>query len=139
MLEEITQLCNKYSIEDLILKDVEPHTISEKCKDFGKREVRDKVMRSRSAPPLIACLRRSKEHYEWDPFSARLLTNYNTGTLVFRRNMNWVFSAEERKSNKCMEGCQNSYDDIYHSFICRKVESKMRHRPYQTVNQNVII
>ena len=34
MLEEISKLCNKYSIEDLVLKDVEPDIISEKCKKF---------------------------------------------------------------------------------------------------------
>ena len=45
-----------------------------------------------------------------------------------------MFSAEERNSNKCMEGCKN---DIYHSFICRKVESRLRHRPYQTNSQNL--
>lgn len=36
MLEEVTQLCNKYLIKDLVFNDVEPEVISEKCKVFGK-------------------------------------------------------------------------------------------------------
>merc|ERR1712121_458687 len=116
IMEDVTKLCNKYSIPNVLHNWLEDDYINEAVKKHSRFRVFNTVKMLKSVPmiPVIRRNRTMPEHWTFGPMEARAIMAFNTGHLVFRGTKQFKFQGKYAGTKTCLFDMCTSTDTLYH-------------------------
>ena len=125
VVEEMEKLADKYSLPNVLLHKVRHEDISKAVKEYSKRRICMATIMVKTIPMIPHTLKYIREHYEFDVMSARAITCFNTGNLVFKDTCPHMFRTRDQGSRSCLEPACGGEDSYIHvRFECKFYKSK---------------
>ena len=117
IMEDVTNLCNKYSLPNVLFDWIEDEVVNEAVKKRSRFMVFNTVKMLKSVPmiPIILSKRPMPEHWTFGPMEARAIMAFNTGHLVFRGTKPFKFKGKYAGTKSCLFDMCTSTDTLYHA------------------------
>ena len=115
IMEDVTNLCNKYSLPNVIFHWIEEEKVNMAVQDMSRRRVFLTVGMLKSVPMIPHAQKRRlmPDHWTFGPMESRAITAFNTGHLVFRGTKPFKFKGRYAGSKTCLYDLCNSKDTLY--------------------------
>ena len=108
-----------------LLHKVRHKDVSKAVKEYSKRRICMATIMVKTIPMIPHTQKYIREHYEFDVMSARAITCFNMGNLVFKDTCPHIFRTRDQGSRNCLEPACGGEDSYIHvRFECRFYKSK---------------
>ena len=116
IMEDVTKLCNKYSIPNIIFNPIEDERINAAVQRASRFRVYNTVKMLKSVPMIPTAQKRKNmpEHWTYGPMEARAIMAFNTGHLVLRGTKQFHFKGKYADTKTCLFDLCNHTDTLWH-------------------------
>ena len=113
--EDVTKLCEKYDVPNVMLHYLRPDDLSYTLKEFSKDRICHETLLRKSVPIIVNTRKVVHSHHLFNTMEARAITCFNTGNLVFKATRGWEMPPKYQGDKWCMFRQCEGVDSYHHA------------------------